>query len=54
MARVIAALGALNLDHLGTHVGQHLPAPGACQYARDVEYLDACQGLCDCAHRVPR
>jgi hypothetical protein len=37
VAGVVPRTGALDLDHIGPQVGQHLGAPGAGEYAREVE-----------------
>jgi hypothetical protein len=42
-AGVVAAAGALDLDHLGAEVGQGLGAPGPGQHARQVEHAHAIQ-----------
>ena len=53
MARVVAGARALDLDHIGSQVGQHLRAPGAGKHAGQVKHLDAGQGACgwqSCGH----
>src|SRR5262245_39479340 len=40
-AGVVAAAGALDLDHLGAEIGQHLCRQRASKHAREVENLDA-------------
>src|SRR5262249_30260310 len=40
-AGIVAASGALDLDHLGAEIGQHLRRQGASKHAREVENLDA-------------
>ena len=44
MARVVAFAGTLDLDHVGTQIGQHLGAPGAGENPGQVEYLEMGQG----------
>ncbi len=43
-AGVVAAAGALDLDHLGAEVGEDLPGPGAGQDTGQVEYADMGKG----------
>ena len=42
--QVVARAGALDLEHIGPVIGQHLPGPGAGQHAGEVEHLDAREG----------
>ncbi len=44
VARVVTGLGALDLDHVGAQIGQHLGAPGTGKHARKIQYLDTVQG----------
>ena len=43
-ARVVAAAGAFDLDHLRAQVGQGLPGPGAGEHARQVEHAQVGEG----------
>ena len=44
VARVIAALGVLDLDHLGAEIGQHHAAHRARKHPRQIEHAHAFQG----------
>ena len=48
--RVVAGALAFHLDHVGAEIGQHLPGPGACQDARQLENTDASQGSRHCTN----
>ena len=37
-AGVVAGLGALDLDHVGAEIGQHLAGPRACQDAGELQH----------------
>jgi hypothetical protein len=43
--RLIARAGPLNLDHLRTHVGEHLAAHGTRNHLRVLDDLQIAQGL---------
>jgi len=41
LAGVVTAVGILDLDHLGAHVGEHLGAHGTGDHARKIDDSDA-------------
>ena len=43
---IVAAVGLLHLDDVGTHVRQHHGAEGPCQYLAEVHDGDTVQGQC--------
>ena len=44
MAGVVAAAGALDLDHLGTEITENLPGPRPGEHAGQVENADVREG----------